>query len=332
MLAAGRGSRLGAIGSLTSKAALPLLGKALLTRVVETFIGVVDSVVVVVNPEDKQTLSLITQTPLNEIEVQIVEQRQSLGSGDALRKAWPFIDGSCIVSACDSLMPAEYIREFVRHFETTSPDALLAVGTVDEKTGLPSSSIEVGGANRIERVIEKPKSSELLSNKMALPLYAFQHSFQDELSALEISERGEYELTQAIQNLIEQGGAVFGFPAPKRVTVNTPLEYLSVIRGMLSDMHGVHIGRGVRMAPSAMIHPPVYIEKSVVIHSGASIGPDAYIMSGCVIGSDGKVQDAIVFRDSEVPGGSSIRRKIVLPGEVIDLRRSRGSHDRAHRP
>lgn len=332
ILAAGRGSRLGAIGSLTSKAALPLLGKAMLTRVIESLTGMVDSILIVVNPEDEHTLDLIANQPVNNHEIDIVLQSQPLGSGDALSKAWHSVEDACIVSACDSLLAPEFVHKFIRYFEVSKPDALIAVETVESSAGPPSSSILINRENQILRVIERPDPEALLSDKMALPLFAFRASFRSALSGLEVSERGEYELPQAVQILIDRGGEVLGFPVTGRITVNTPYEYLAAVQHMLADLDEVYLEPGVQKAPSAEFHPPVYVEPSAVIEAGARIGPFVYILSGCVVGKNAQVRDAIVFRDSKIPGGSAIRKKIVLPSEVIDPQKSHSNRDRAHRP
>jgi glucose-1-phosphate thymidylyltransferase len=303
----------------------------MLTRVIESLTGVVDSILIVVNPEDEHTLGLIANQPVDNTEIDIILQNEPLGTGDALLKAWPSVEGTCIVSACDSLLPPEFMRDFVRCFEVTKPDALIAVGTVEGNAGPPGSSIQIDRENLILRFIEKPDPAALLSDKMALPLYAFRASFRSALYGIETSERGEYELAEAIQNLIDRGGEVLGFPATGRITVNTPYEYLETVQKMLSDLEEVYLEPGVQIAPSAELHPPVYVEQSAVIESGARIGPFVYIMSGCVIGKNAQVRDTIVFRDYKIPEGRALRKKIVLPSEVIDPQRSHNSRDRAHR-
>jgi NDP-sugar pyrophosphorylase family protein len=330
ILAAGKGSRLGALNSYTSKAALPVLGKTLLERVYHSLAGLVDSILIVINPADTHTIRLVDTFAIRGMQVEIVEQPQPLGSGDALRKAWPYLDGPCIVTSCDNLVERDYLIEFIRNFRDHRQDALIAIGTITASGQAPSSMIEIDEDDFVLKIVEKPGPKQVISNMMALPLYVFGSCFVEDLSHLELSVRNEYEIPHAIQNLIDRGGVVMGKLIPERITVNTPGEYLEAIRLLL--ISGVsEVDKEANIAENVEINPPVYIEHSVVVHSGATIGPYAYLMAGSKIAKGAAIRDAIIFGEVVVGENQSVSEQVVLPNEIIDLRKSRGSHDLAHR-
>lgn len=332
ILAAGRGSRLGPVGSIASKAALPLLGKPLITRVHDSIAELVDTTIVVVNPADEHLSELLTSPYWSKTGPEIVVQETPLGSADALRTAWPCVKDACVVTACDSLMDTAYVERFVMRFSQERPDALIGVISFEAEDRLPSSVVALDKNGLVRQVIEKPKTTQLLSDRMALPIYAFQSSFGGYLTDLEPSERLEYELPQAIQNLIDRGGVVRAEKADHRITINSPWEYLLAVRKMLSDLDSTQIEAGVHIADGVRIEHPVYVESGVQVQPGARLGPGAYVMSGSVIGQGAVVENAIIYENAVVDPGEVIRAKIVLPGEIIDPQKYRDSRGRAHRP
>jgi NDP-sugar pyrophosphorylase family protein len=328
ILAAGKGSRLGPLGAYTSKAALPLLGKPLVTRVLDSLRDLADSFVIVIHPDDDQTRELLRHAPWSEIKLEVVEQPEQLGSGDALRRAWPRVRGSCLVTACDNLMEQPFMADFLHSFQTLKPDALVAI--TRNEGPIPSSTVETGESGQLIRIIEKPDPGQILSENSALPLYAFGDAFGDALAGLTLSERGEFEIPQAIQKISDQGGVVLSKFATDRITLNSPAEYLHACFNMLAK-GDAEIQSGALIAERVEIKAPVYIEHSASIEEGSVVGPFAYVMAGATVSEGAQIRDSIVFRDAVVSENAILRQKLVLPNEVIDLRRSRDNHDPIHR-
>ncbi|MGD8731636.1 MAG: NDP-sugar synthase, partial [Anaerolineales bacterium] len=292
ILAAGKGTRLGEIGSLTSKPALPLMGKTLLERVYEIFVDHFDSIVIVINPQDRLTKKILEDKDWKRTQVEVVEQTQPLGSADALRQAWPYVEDACVVTGCDNIVQTTFIADLCTQFKRRKPDALVALYAIERVLGSPGSVVETDHNDRITTIIEKPRPGELLSDQMALPLYAFQKDFYQDLVSIELSERNEFEIPSAIQHLIERGGVVMGTESSWRMTINTPEEYLAAVREMLLMDKKAHREPPHELNPGTNIRKPVHIEDSVFIGEGATIGPCAYLMEGSSIGYGARVRDS----------------------------------------
>ena len=328
ILAAGKGSRLGPLGSHTSKAALPLLGKPLATRVLESLFGLVDSFMIVIQPEDGYTRKLLEHSPWSGIELEVVEQIEPLGSGDALKKAWTRVKGPCLVTACDNLMDQAFMADFVQMFLELKPDTLVAI--TNSESPMPSSSVATGASGQLTRIVEKPDPDQILSENAALPLYVFGEAIGDALDGLTLSERGEYEIPQAIQRLTDQGGVVLTKFAFDRITVNSPVEYFNACCKMMAGADA-EIQPGALISDSVEIKPPVYVERRASIGKGSVVGPYAYVMAGVIIEEGAEIRESIAFREARISQDALVREQIVLPNEVIDLRRSRGNHDPTRR-
>ena len=87
---------------------------------------------------------------------------------------------------------------------------------------------------RILRIVEKPSPEDAPSNTVSLPHYVFSPRLLDLLPSLEPSIRGEYEIQDAIQGLIDGGGTVIGVHAVERFQVSSPRDLLMLTRRLFS--------------------------------------------------------------------------------------------------
>jgi glucose-1-phosphate thymidylyltransferase len=87
--------------------------------------------------------------------------------------------------------------------------------SVDEL--MKRSSVELGSDWRVTRIIEKPARAEILSSYAASVLYVFPHAIWNYVPRIKPSVRGEIELPDAVQMMIEDGYKAYGLlqPAPK---------------------------------------------------------------------------------------------------------------------
>lgn len=85
------------------------------------------------------------------------------------------------------------------------------------------SSVEVDSDWRVKRIIEKPKRAEILSPYAASVIYIFPYAVWNYLPRIKPSMRGEIELPDAVQMMIEDGYQAHGFlqPAPDEWNIMT---------------------------------------------------------------------------------------------------------------
>ncbi|WP_456475161.1 sugar phosphate nucleotidyltransferase, partial [Candidatus Pyrohabitans sp.] len=72
-----------------------------------------------------------------------------------------------------------------------------------------ASSVRLAG-DRVVEIVEKPGEEEILSDIAGAPLYVFSPKAKPFISSVELSPRGEYEITGAIQSMIDAGLEVRG--------------------------------------------------------------------------------------------------------------------------
>jgi mannose-1-phosphate guanylyltransferase len=108
---------------------------------------------------------------------------------------------------------------------------------------------------------------------------------------------------------------------------STPARYLegnlALLRapGLLRDPPGSLVGVDARatIAPSARIVAPVRIEAGAVIEADVQVGPEVAVGAGARVAAGAKVERSVIWRDVTVAAGSTLRRAIATPTEVIEI-------------
>lgn len=312
ILAAGKGSRLHPITTNRSKAMLPILGRPIVERVMEHIAanGVTDFILVV-SPDDRYITRYFQRESRLEADVRFVYQPERRGMADALRHAEPLIQGDFILSACDNLTSSEHVERMLSAWrEDVRPNGILTVMPVERKR-LGSIGVVVLDGPWVTRIVEKPSPEEAPSNIGSLPLYLFGHKLLDYLPQVPISPRGEYELQDAVQMLIERDGLVRGVMVESRLTLTNAADLLTINRHYLTAGNNHPQLQPQTVGPNTRLITPLHIERGTVIGANCTIGPNVYIERDCTIGDGAAIHDAILLREAIVPPGVEIADGVV---------------------
>ena len=312
ILAAGKGSRLQHITLRRSKAMLPILGKPMVERVMLDMVanGIQD-IVLVVSPDDRYITHYFRRESEIKAEVRFVYQPQRLGMANALQCAAPLITDDFILSACDNLVSAEHVGRMIDAWQWPSkPNGILTLMQVEPERLGQTGIVEMDGP-WIKRIVEKPKPEEAPSNISSLPLYCFSPRILEYLAQIQPSPRGEYELQDAIQMLIERDGRVGGVMCKRRLTLTNAADLLALNRHYLT--HGVDRPQLApqTVGPNTQLVTPLLIETGTVIGSNCVIGPNVYIERDCRVGDGVTLCNAVVLRETTVPDGATLVDQVV---------------------
>ena len=312
ILAAGKGSRLHPITLRRSKAMVPVLGQPLVERVMEDLhANGVDDFILVVSPGDRDIQRYFRFESKLEADVRFVYQTERLGMADALRKAVPLIESDFVLSACDNLTSADYVGQMIAAWQREPrPGAVLSLMPVSRDRISSTGIVELDG-EWVTRIVEKPTPEDAPSNVSSLPLYCFGRAFLDYLPQIELSPRGEYELQDAIQMLIEREGRVRGVFVERRLMVTGPADLLSINRHYLLSGDDRPQLAPYTVGPNTRLVTPLRIESGVVIGADCTIGPNVYIERDCQIGTGAYIRDAVILRGAQVPASSRIVDQVV---------------------
>ena len=312
ILAAGKGSRLQPITLKRSKAMVPILGKPIVERVMEDLAANgVDDFVLVVSPDDLYITRYFRRESDIEADVRFVYQPQRLGMADALLCAAPLITDDFILSACDNLISAEHVGRMIAAWQSSPrPNAVLTLMPIEPDRLGSVGIVEMDGP-WITRITEKPPPEEAPSNISSLPLYCFSPLILDYLPQVRLSPRGEYELQDAIQMLIERDGRVRGVMVEHRLTLTSPADLLALNRHYLFNGDNRPQLAPYKVGPNTQLITPLRIESGTTIGENCTIGPNAYIERDCRIGDGVTIRNAVVLRESIVPDGTTVEDQVM---------------------
>jgi bifunctional UDP-N-acetylglucosamine pyrophosphorylase/glucosamine-1-phosphate N-acetyltransferase len=312
ILAAGKGSRLHPITLDRSKAMLPILGKPIVEHVIEMFVNNgIDDLILVVSPDDREITRYFRRESPIQADVRFVYQPERKGMANALQCAAPLISEDFVLSACDNLVGESDIAELLATMRgDEEPNAVLTLLPVEEDRLGSVGIVEMDGS-WITRIVEKPDPADAPSDISSLPLYVFARKILDYLPEVPVSPRGEYELQDAIQMLIEREGRVTGVVIDHRMTLTNAADLLALNREYL-----IHGGERPQMEPhtvgaNTQLITPLRIEQGTVIGSDCTIGPNVYIERDCQIGNGVKIHNAVLLRDTKVPNGAAFDHEVV---------------------
>ncbi len=312
ILAAGRGSRLHPITENRTKAMAPILGKPIVERVMDPLVATgIREFILVISPEDEEIRAYFQDQSQIDAEVKLVPQPEPLGMGHALLQAAPHIRADFVLSSCDNLIPEEDVKRIVQAWGTESgPNGILSLLRVGPANLTRMGVVKLEG-NQIVQIVEKPSLEEAPSDIASVPLYCFSPRLLDYLPEVQPSQRGEIELQDAIQTLIERDGDIRGIHVGSRMDLTKPEDLLRINRHYLAN--GFSTGPACDQKPGrdTEIIPPVYYERGVRIGEHCTLGPNVYIEHNSSIGDRVTLRDTVVLRERQVFSGAEISGQVI---------------------
>jgi glucose-1-phosphate thymidylyltransferase len=326
VLAGGEGSRLRPLTHTQAKQLIPVAGQPILFHALDAIRDAgITEVGIVIGHTGPEVRAAVGDGARWHLSVTYLEQEAPLGLAHAVMTAADFVRGQPFLMYLGDNVLLEGVRRFVSEFERTRPDAQIFVARVSEPEHFGVVELKDGNAVRL---VEKPRG--FVSDLALVGVYLFDDSILEACATLSPSWRGEYEITEAIQWLIDQGKTV-------RVEMldgwwkdtGRPEDLLEANRMLLAARQGLAVD-GVMVAPDAQVSDsqligPVVIGPGCRIE-GSSIGPDVSLEAGCTV-IDSTIRDSIVMEGCSVSGVESLERSIL--GRNVEVRHSVGRH--AHR-
>ncbi len=305
--AAGLGTRLRPLTFTRPKPVLRVAGEPIIRHAIRTLkdAGITEIGVVVSDVTREEIQHAIRN--IQDCQITLIDQHEQLGLGHAVLMARPWVANSnfCVYLG-DNLF--EYgAKPFIDRFDEEQPSALIALVEVDDPKAF---GVAVMNGEKIVRIVEKPKVPP--SNLAVAGLYCFTPEIFEVLEQMPPSARGEYEITDGIQGLIEQGKTVIGQkvkgwwkdtgrPADLLDANRLLLERIETdIQGLVKDTRitgRVIIPASARVIRSKIVGP-VILGENVLIED-AYIGPFTSIGRGSII-SSAEIEYSVVDADAEI--------------------------------
>jgi NDP-sugar pyrophosphorylase family protein len=271
----------------------------------------VDDFILVVSPDDRHIVRYFHRECTIDADIRFVYQLERRGMANALEYAAPLISGKFILSACDNLVSKNDVGRLIAFMQREDiPNAALTLLPV-EPDRLGSVGIVELDNEWVTRIVEKPKPNEAPSNISSLPLYAFTPKVLKYLPEVPVSPRGEYELQDAIQMLIDRDGKVGSILIDRRLTLTNAADLLFLNREYLTHGDGSPQLEPHTVGIRTQLITPLRIEKGTVIGENCVVGPNVYIEKDCHIGDGVILRNAVILRGVKVPSGSVVENQVL---------------------
>jgi glucose-1-phosphate thymidylyltransferase len=309
ILSGGKGTRLRPITHTSAKQLIPVANKPVLFYGIEAMAHAgIDRVGIIIAPETGDEIRAVAGDGSRfGVELTYIVQDEPLGLAHAVLTAQPFLaDSPFVMYLGDNLLQGG-ITELVAAFRSNEPDALILLTPVADPEHYGVAELRDGA---VVRLVEKP--SQPKTDLALVGVYMFTPEIHSSASAIEPSGRGELEITDAIQHLVDGGrrvephivkgwwkdtGRLEDMLAANRLVLDTIEARVdgelidSQVDGRVVVEHSAHLERTTVRGPAIIGADARLVD--------CYIGPYTAIGEGCAI-SNAEVEHSILLAGASV--------------------------------
>jgi len=202
VLSGGKGTRLRPLTFTCAKQLIPVANKPILGYVLDQVAATgIKKVGVVTAPETGQHVQdYVSNGSKWNLGVEYISQ-EPLGLAHAVKTAQPFLAQDSFVMCLGDNVTGQGLNAFVQRFQKEHLDALIILKEVDNPSSFGIAQLDNKG--NIVRLMEKPKKP--MGNLAIIGTYLFSNKVHKAIERIKPSWRGELEITDAVQEMINMG-------------------------------------------------------------------------------------------------------------------------------
>lgn len=353
LLSGGTGSRLRPITHTGPKQLVPVANKPVLEYAIEDLntAGITDIGVILGNKGRDEIQELLGDGSKYGVDITYIVQGNPLGLAHAAGCARDFVgDDDFVMYLGDNILKSG-VTDLVESFEAGDYGAGIALQEVENPQAFGIADVDDEG--NVTELIEKPDDPP--TNLALIGMYVFSPAVFDAIDDLKPSWRGELEITDAIQSLLEDGFAIdshvvtgwwkdTGKPedileANRLVLEDKALETIGTIAEDAEVEGDIELPASSTIEDGAVVRGPVSIGENTTIASGTYVGPytsigdnstleDIHIENSVVIGdstitANGRIVDSLLGRNANVESADELlpegRRLVVGENSQLKL-------------
>lgn len=293
LLCAGRGTRIQPYSSTIPKTLIPVANQPILYHCIMKMISVgINEIGIVMNPGQKEIIDFLSIFN-NKLKIHYIYQMEQLGIAHALNQAQSFVGADSFILMLGDNIIFEPIDTLIQAFKGNKGALLLT----KVRNGSDYGIAEIEN-HQVTRIVEKPKLPK--SDLAVIGMYMFDRTIFEAIRNITPSKRGEYEIADAIQWMINQN-----YPVSYTITeepfsdVGTIERWLAANKWVLTKLleDKVQVGSNTTL-DNCLIKGPAVIGNNCIIKN-AKIGPYISIQDGSIL-MDCTVKNSIVLKNSKI--------------------------------
>ena len=318
ILSGGKGTRLYPLTYTRAKQLIPVANKPVLVRVIEAIREAgVREVGIVVGHTASEIKEALGDGAEWDVELSYILQDSPDGLAHAVQISRDFLgDDSFVMFLGDNVIEGG-ISSLIRDFADNQWNSQIVLKEVENPSAYGVAKMRPDGS--IDQLVEKPKIPP--SNLALVGIYMFDHHIFEAVDAIQPSARGEYEITDAIQWLIDNGYTVF--PHVHKgwwIDTGKPTDMLDANSYVLEEITP-------RIHDSATIDEHSSVDSRVTLQAGACI-VNSIVRGPTIIGKGTLIKNSYVGPFTSIYHGCQIlnceiERSIILENSrIVDIDRT----------
>jgi len=317
ILAAGEGNRMRPLTYTRPKVMLPIANKPILEHLlIEVSSAGITEFIFIVGYHDEQVRTYFGNGKQFGVTIDYCTQKKQLGTADALKMAKNLTQGNFLVMNGDIIVSQKDIASLAER-----SDSAMAVVQAEDVGEL--GVVDLSG-DRVVHIHEKTgKPSSCMANA---GLYLFTSDIFQAISRTPKSPRGEYEITDTLQLMIDGGHSVSGHKIGDWLDFSYPWELLSANESYLVKAGTENLGKieknvvirgAVSIGQNTIIRSGAYIVGPVAIGQDCDIGPNCHIRPATAIGDSCHIGSAVEVKNSIIMNGNKIPHQNYIGDSII---------------
>ena len=317
ILAAGEGCRMHPLTYTRPKVMLPIANKPILEHLlIEAGKAGISEFIFIVGYHDEQVRDYFGSGDKWGVSIDYCTQRKQLGTADALKMVEGLVDGNFLMINGDIIVSQEGINGLTNRNDNT-------MSVVEVKDTEDLGLVEL----KEDKVVHIYEKVEKFPSRMAnAGLYLFTPDIFAAVSQTSKSPRGEYEITDSLQLLIDQGHHIGYQKIDYWLDLAYPWDLLSANESLLAGAKTQDLGeveenvvvKGVvSIGKGTIVRSGSYIVGPVIIGQDCDIGPNCYIRPHTSIGDDCHIGAAVEVKNSIIMNGSKIPHHNYVGDSII---------------
>lgn len=266
------------------------------------------------------------------VNITYVKQDSPRGIAHAIQLCKDFVDNSKFLVFLGDNIIQKNIKDYAKSFENSDYDASILLCEVENPSRFGIADVKDG---KIIKIMEKPKDPP--TNLAVTGIYFLTPKIFDVIERLKPSWRNEFEITDALQMLLEEGNKInYNTITDYWKDTGTPEDIINANKEILDKMKlsfagtkdddviingNVTIGEGTKLKTGSKLFGPIIIGKNCIIENNSRIGPNSSIGENTII-SNSDIENSIIMNDCQINSVKKIRNSIISNNSKINKAQS----------